>query len=114
MISINEGETPIVGLSGIMPTLKDGGACLVVGLDIMLGEGDSQVGVEKWGNADQDSGEGWHNVALVGRWREVLELKLGAGGGACNGAVRDANADAGGRGVARWLTGHQKKTKGNI
>jgi hypothetical protein len=39
-------------------------------------------------------------VALAGRWREVLELELGAGGGACNGAVSDANTDAGGRGVA--------------
>jgi hypothetical protein len=38
-------------------------------------------------------------VALAGRWREVLEFELGAGRGACNGAVRDANADAGGRGV---------------
>ncbi len=32
---------PIVGPSRVMPTLKDGGACLVVGLDIVLGEGDS-------------------------------------------------------------------------
>jgi hypothetical protein len=39
-------------------------------------------------------------VALAGRWREVLELELGAGGGACNGAIGNANADAGGRGVA--------------
>jgi hypothetical protein len=39
-------------------------------------------------------------VALVCRWREVLELELGAGGGACNGAVGKANVDAGGRGVA--------------
>ncbi len=37
---------------------------------------------------------------MVGRWREVLELELGAGGGACNGAVGSANTDAGGRGVA--------------
>jgi hypothetical protein len=33
-----------------------------------------------------------------GEWREVLELELGAGGGACNGALGDANTDAGGRG----------------
>ncbi len=39
-------------------------------------------------------------MALVGRWREVLELELVAGGGACNGAIGDANTDAGGRGVA--------------
>ncbi len=38
-------------------------------------------------------------MALVGRWREVHELALGAGGGACNGAVGNANMDAGGRGV---------------
>ncbi len=31
--------------------------------------------------------------------REVLELELGTGRGACNGAVSDANTDAGGRGV---------------
>ncbi len=37
---------------------------------------------------------------LAGRWREVLELELCAGGGACNGAVGNANTDAGGRGVA--------------
>ncbi len=39
-------------------------------------------------------------MALAGRWRKVLELELGADGGACNGAVGNANADAGGRGVA--------------
>jgi hypothetical protein len=38
-------------------------------------------------------------MALVGRWREVLELELGAGRGACNCAISNANADAGGRGV---------------
>ncbi len=37
-------------------------------------------------------------MALAGRWREVLELELGRG--ACNGAVSNAYADAGGRGVA--------------
>ncbi len=31
---------------------------------------------------------------------EVLELELGAGGGACDGAVGSANTDAEGRGVA--------------
>ncbi len=39
-------------------------------------------------------------MALAGRWREVLELELGAGGGACDGAAGNANTDAGGRGVA--------------
>ncbi len=38
-------------------------------------------------------------MALSGRGREVLELELGAGGGVCNGAVDNANADARGRGV---------------
>ncbi len=38
-------------------------------------------------------------MALAGRWREVLQLELGAVGGACNGAVGDTNMDAGGRGV---------------
>ncbi len=39
-------------------------------------------------------------MALAGRWWEVRELELGAGGGACNGAIGSANTDAGGRGVA--------------
>jgi hypothetical protein len=39
-------------------------------------------------------------MALAGRWWEVLELELGTGGGACNGAIGSANTDAGGRGVA--------------
>ncbi len=38
-------------------------------------------------------------MALVGRWWEVLEPELGAGGGACDGAIGNANSDAGGRGV---------------
>jgi hypothetical protein len=37
---------------------------------------------------------------LAGRWWDVLELELGAGGRACNGAISSANTDAGGRGVA--------------
>ncbi len=41
MISIDEGKMPIAGPSGVAPTLKDGGACLLVCLDILLGEGDS-------------------------------------------------------------------------
>jgi hypothetical protein len=39
-------------------------------------------------------------VALAGRRWEVLELELGAGRGACDGAIDNANTDAGGRGVA--------------
>jgi hypothetical protein len=39
-------------------------------------------------------------VALAGRWWEVHELELGAGGGACDGTIGSANTDAGGRGVA--------------
>ncbi len=39
-------------------------------------------------------------MALASRWREVLELELGAGRGACDGAIGNANVDAGGRGVA--------------
>ncbi len=39
-------------------------------------------------------------MAFAGRWRDVLELELGTGGGACNGAIGNANTDAGGRGVA--------------
>ncbi len=58
---------PIVGSTRVMPTLEDGGACLIVGLDIMLGEGDGEVSIAKWGNANQGSEEWWHNVALAGR-----------------------------------------------
>ncbi len=37
---------------------------------------------------------------MVGRWWEVLELELGIGRGACDGAVGNANTNAGGRVVA--------------
>ncbi len=37
---------------------------------------------------------------MAGIWWEVLKLELSAGGGACNGAIGNANTDAGGRGVA--------------
>ncbi len=36
---------------------------------------------------------------MAGRWWQVLELELGAGGGACDGAIDNANTDAGGRDV---------------
>jgi hypothetical protein len=39
-------------------------------------------------------------MALAGRWQEVLELELGAGGGACDGVAGNVNTDARGRGVA--------------
>ena len=39
-------------------------------------------------------------MALAGRWWEVRELELGAGRRACDGAITNANTDAGGRGVA--------------
>ncbi len=39
-------------------------------------------------------------MALAGRWWEVCELELGAGGGAGDGAIGSANMNAGGRGVA--------------
>jgi hypothetical protein len=52
------------------------------------------------GNAEQGSGECWHNVASASRWWEVCELELSADRGACDGAIGNANTDAGGRGVA--------------
>ena len=36
---------------------------------------------------------------MAGRWWEVCEHELGAGGGVCNGAIGSTNMDAGGRGV---------------
>ncbi len=39
-------------------------------------------------------------MALAGRWWEVRELELGAGGGSCDGAIGSANMNAGGGGVA--------------
>jgi hypothetical protein len=41
VISIDEGKMPVIGPTGVAPTFEDGGACLVVGLDVVLGEGDS-------------------------------------------------------------------------
>ncbi len=91
---------PVPGSTGVTPTFKDGGSSLVDCLDVMFGEDDGEFGVAEKGNAKQGSGEGWHNVALAGRWWEVGELELGTGRGACNGAIGNANTDAGGRGVA--------------
>ncbi len=47
----------IVGPTRVVPTLEDGGACLIVGLDIVLGEGDGEVSVAKWRDADLGPGE---------------------------------------------------------
>jgi hypothetical protein len=41
VVRVNNGKMPVVGSNGIMPTFENGGASLVVGLDIMLGEDDS-------------------------------------------------------------------------
>ncbi len=90
---------PVPGSTGVTPTFEDGGSSLVDCLDVMLGEDDGEVGVAEGGNVEQGSGECWHNVALVGRWWVVHELELGAGRGACDGAIGSANTDAGGRGV---------------
>ncbi len=91
---------PVLVSTGVTATFKDHGSGLVDFLDVMLGEDDGEVGVAEGGNAEQGSGECWHNVALAGRWWEVCELELGTGGGACDGAISSANTDAGGGGVA--------------
>ncbi len=48
---------PVVGPKGVALTLEDGGACLIVGIDIVLGEGDGEVSIAKWGDANQGSVE---------------------------------------------------------
>ncbi len=90
---------PVPGSTRVTPTFEDGGSGLVDYLDVMLGEDDGEVGIADGGNAKQGSGECWHNMALTGRWWEVHELELGTGEGACDGAIGNANMDAGGRGV---------------
>jgi hypothetical protein len=57
VVGVNDGKMPVVGSTGVTPTFEDGGTSLVVGLDIMLGEDDSEVGIAEGGNADQGSGE---------------------------------------------------------
>ncbi len=59
---------PVFGSTRVKQTFKDGGSSLVDCLDVMLGEDDGEVGVAEGGNAEQGSGECWHNVALAGRW----------------------------------------------
>jgi hypothetical protein len=41
VVRVNNGKMPVIGSTGFTPTFEDGGASLVVGLDIMLGEDDS-------------------------------------------------------------------------
>jgi hypothetical protein len=53
VVSVDEGEMPIVGPTGVSPTFEDGGTCLILTLDIVLGEGDGEVSIAKWGNANQ-------------------------------------------------------------
>ncbi len=100
VVRVNDGKMPVLGSTRVTPTFEDGGSGLVDCLDVMLGEDDGEVGVAVGGNAKQGSGECWHNVALAGRWWEVCQLELGAGGGVHDGAIGSASADAGGRGVA--------------
>jgi hypothetical protein len=94
------GKMLVPGSTRVMPTFKDGGSGLVDCLDVMLGEDDGEVGVAEGDNTEQGFDECWHNMALASRWWEVCKLELGAGGGACDGAISNVNTDAGGRGVA--------------
>jgi hypothetical protein len=57
---------PVLGSTGVTLTFKDVGSSLVDCLDVMLGEDDGEIGVAEGGNAEQGSGECWHNVALAG------------------------------------------------
>ncbi len=41
MVGVDDGKMSVIGSTRVMPTFKDGGAGLVVGLDVMLGEDDS-------------------------------------------------------------------------
>jgi hypothetical protein len=41
VVEVNDGKMPVVGSTRVTPTFEDGGASLVIGLDIMLGEDDS-------------------------------------------------------------------------
>ncbi len=56
VVGVNNGKMPVVGSTRVTPTFEDGGASLVVGLDVMLGEDDSEVGVAEGGNANQGPG----------------------------------------------------------
>jgi hypothetical protein len=52
IIAVDNGKIPVVGSTRAMPTFEDSGASLVVGLDVMLGEDDSEVGVTEGGNTN--------------------------------------------------------------
>jgi hypothetical protein len=41
VVGVDDGKMPVVGSTRVMPTFEDGGASLVAGLDVMLGEDDS-------------------------------------------------------------------------
>ncbi len=41
VVGVDNEKMPVVGSTGVTPTFEDGGASLVVGLDVMLGEDDS-------------------------------------------------------------------------
>jgi hypothetical protein len=41
VIGVDNGKMPVLGSTRVMPTFEDGGASLVVCLDIMLDEDDS-------------------------------------------------------------------------
>jgi hypothetical protein len=57
VVRVDDGKTPVIGYTEVTPTFEDGGTSLVVGLDIMLGEDDGEVGIAEGGNADQGPGE---------------------------------------------------------
>jgi hypothetical protein len=41
VVGVDNGKIPVVGSTRVTPTFEDGGASLVICLDIMLGEDDS-------------------------------------------------------------------------
>ncbi len=41
VVGVDNGKMPVISSTRVMPTFKDGGASLVVCLDVMLGEDDS-------------------------------------------------------------------------
>jgi hypothetical protein len=57
VVGVDDRKMPVICSTGVTPTFKDSGTSLVIGLDIMLGEDDSEVGVAEGGNANQGSGK---------------------------------------------------------
>jgi hypothetical protein len=41
VVGVDDEKMPVVGSTGVTPTFEDGGAGLVICLDVMLGEDDS-------------------------------------------------------------------------